>query len=78
MSQRVLYLNYAKGKLAGLIAICFAMSYVSLQIDNLIQHFIMVTVATGVLLVYVHYSGLYSFKPLIDKVLNRVRPSSAV
>ena len=75
VSQRVLYLNYAKGKLMGLFAICIGLSYVSLQIDNLIQHFIMVTVATITLLVYVHYSGLYSFKPLIDKVMQRIKPA---
>ena len=34
VSQRVLYLHYALGKLAVLIAICVALSYVSLQIDE--------------------------------------------
>lgn len=78
VSQRVLYLDYAKGKLAVLIAICIGMSYVSLQIDHLIQHFIMLTVATLVLLFYVHFSGLYNFKPLIDKVMEKVRPRNTV
>lgn len=78
VSQKTLYLNYAKGKLAVLIAICVGLTYVSLQITQLLQHFVMLTVSTLVLLVYVHFSGLYSFKALIDRVKQRIRPPSTV
>lgn len=78
VSQRVLYLNYSLGKLIILVAICLGMTYFSLQINNLIQHCLMVTLVTLILLMFLHYCGLFNFTPLIERFMQRIRPPKSV
>jgi O-antigen/teichoic acid export membrane protein len=66
-SQRALYLNYAKGKLAILAVICGVLTFVSLQINVFAQHLLMFLTATAVLTGYLHITGLFSLTPLFKR-----------
>lgn len=61
-SQRVVALDYAKGKLALLSCLCFGLTYLSLQLEGLLSHFLMTVVSTLVLLGYMYFSGLLGLR----------------
>ncbi|NQZ10295.1 MAG: lipopolysaccharide biosynthesis protein [Algicola sp.] len=74
VSQRILYLEYAKGKLLMLAALCLLITFVSLQVTNLGQHFVMSIVGGLLMAAYLQISGLFSFMPLLKRSLAVIRP----
>ncbi|MFT4925756.1 MAG: O-antigen/teichoic acid export membrane protein [Phenylobacterium sp.] len=67
LSQRVLYLNYAKGHLFVFGLLGCGLTFMSLQIETVLHHFIMVVFATLILVGYLHFSGLLSLNRLLKK-----------
>jgi O-antigen/teichoic acid export membrane protein len=76
VSQQVLHLSYAKGKLAVLVAICLGLTYVSWQIEILLHHFVMLCVSTSIVTAYLHYSGMFNLEPLVKRCIQMVRPAA--
>lgn len=78
ISQRRLYLNYTKGKLLILCLICALLLYLSSYSIQLSQHFMMVWLSTTVLAGYLHVSKLFSFSPLFERLIQRLKPPITV
>lgn len=78
VSQRKLHLQYDLGKLTVLIAICTAMSYVSLQLSNILAHFSMLVFSSLFLLAYLHFTNMFNMTPLIKRCVQMVRKPTPV
>ncbi len=74
VSQRMLYLQYAKGKLLMLAALCLSITFVSLQLTNMGQHFVMSIVGGLLMAAYLQVSELFSFVPILKRGLAIIRP----
>jgi len=75
ISQRKLHLQYEVSKLAALIAICLGLTYVSLQLTDLLEHLLMLVGSSLALLVYLHFTDLFCMTPLIKRAMSMVRRS---
>lgn len=66
-SQRVLYLNYKKAQLLGLLILASLLVFVSMQLSQFSHHLAMNLLTPLLLLSYLHASNLFSIKRFIEK-----------